>query len=82
LAQHEAAQKADAFAELVQCLDDRISLSGRVIREAKDDGERAFRSIEAPLLRQGEASGYHAVHIINHAEKVGEREHRGLCYTC
>ena len=42
LAQHEAPKKADAFAELVQCLDDRISLSGRVIREAKGNGERAL----------------------------------------
>jgi hypothetical protein len=32
--QHEAPKKADAFAKLVQCLDDRISLSGLVIREA------------------------------------------------
>jgi hypothetical protein len=38
--QPEAPKKADAFAELVQCLDNR-SLS-LVIREAKDDGERAL----------------------------------------
>ena len=35
-----AARSAEAFAELVQCLDDR-SLS-LVIREAKDDGRKAF----------------------------------------
>jgi hypothetical protein len=38
--QHEAPKKADAFAELVQCLDER-SLS-LVIREANDGGERAL----------------------------------------
>ena len=41
----EASKNADAFAELVQCLDDR-SLS-LVIREAKDDGQRALE-----VLRQ------------------------------
>ena len=40
-----ATKKADAFAELVQCLDDR-SLS-LVIREARDDGPRALE-----VLRQ------------------------------
>ena len=40
-----ASKKADAFAELVQCLDDR-SLS-LVIREARDDGRRALQ-----VLRQ------------------------------
>ena len=40
-----AAKKADAFAELVQCLDDR-SLS-LIIREAKDDGPKALE-----VLRQ------------------------------
>ena len=37
----DAAKKADAFAELVQCLDDR-SLS-LIIREAKDKGRKAFK---------------------------------------
>ena len=40
-----AAKNADAFAELVQCLDDR-SLS-LIIREAKDDGRKALQ-----VLRQ------------------------------
>ena len=40
-----ASKKANAFAELVQCLDDR-SLS-LVIREAKDDGQKALN-----VLRQ------------------------------
>ena len=40
-----AAKKADAFAELVQCLDDR-SLS-LIIREARDDGLKALE-----VLRQ------------------------------
>ena len=40
-----AAKKADAFAELVQCLDDR-SLS-LIIREARDDGPKALE-----ILRQ------------------------------
>ena len=40
-----AAKKADAFAELVQCLDDK-SLS-LVIRETRDDGPEALR-----ILRQ------------------------------
>ena len=39
-AEPSASRKADAFAELVQCLDDR-SLS-LVIREARDDGHKAL----------------------------------------
>ena len=37
----DGAKNADAFAELVQCLDDR-SLS-LIIREAKDDGRKALK---------------------------------------
>ena len=49
--QHEAPKKADAFAELVQCLDDR-SLS-LVIREAKDDGERALEVLRRHYQGKG-----------------------------
>ena len=37
----DAAKNADAFAEMVQCLDDR-SLSP-IIREAKDKGRKALK---------------------------------------
>ena len=49
--QPEAPKKADAFAELVQCLDDR-SLS-LVIREAKDDGERALEVLRRHYQGKG-----------------------------
>ena len=51
--QHEEPKKADAFAKLVQCLDDRISLSGLVIREAKDDGERALEVLRRHYQGKG-----------------------------
>ena len=51
--QHEAPKKADAFAKLVQCLDDRISLFGRVICEAKDDGERALEVLRRHYQGKG-----------------------------
>ena len=40
----DAGMLANAFAELVQCLDDR-SLA-LVIREAKDDGKKPYKSCE------------------------------------
>jgi hypothetical protein len=51
--QHEAPKKADAIANLVQCLDDRISLSGLVIREAKDDRERALEVLRRHYQGKG-----------------------------
>ena len=46
-----AAKKADAFAELVQCLDDR-SLS-LIIREAKDDGPKALEVLRRHYQEKG-----------------------------
>ena len=46
----DAAKKADAFAELVQCLDDR-SLS-LIIREAKDEGRKSVESTSRALSRK------------------------------
>ena len=51
----DAAKNADAFAELVQCLDDR-SLS-LIIRGAKDDGRKALAVLrehyQARFIKQG-----------------------------
>ena len=56
--QPTAAERVDAFAELVQCLDDR-SLS-LVIREAKDDGQ---------LSRKRQATSYIFIHRIDGAQE-------------
>ena len=47
----DGAKNADAFAELVQCLDDR-SLS-LVIRDAKDDGRKALQILQEHYLSAG-----------------------------
>ena len=46
----DEAKQADAFAELVQCLDDR-SLS-LVIREARDDGKKALAVLRAKASQE------------------------------
>ena len=47
----DASTQADAFAELVQCLDDR-SLS-LVIRDARDDGRKALEVLRQHYQYQG-----------------------------
>ena len=51
----DSAKKADAFAELVQCLDDR-SLS-LVIQEARDDGPRALAILRQHYQGKGKPHG-------------------------
>ena len=64
----DEAKNADAFAELVQCLDDR-SLA-LVIREAKDNGRKALvDGSERTLSRQGKAQNNLAVHGVNVVEE-------------
>ena len=49
----DAAKNADAFAELVQCLDER-SLS-LIIREAKDEGRKALKVLQEHYQGNGKA---------------------------
>lgn len=45
------AQKINAFAELVQCLDDRcLSL---VVRDAKDDGRKTLKILRGHYMSKG-----------------------------
>ena len=53
-------KRADAFAELVQCLDDR-SLS-LVIRDARGRRAKSARNPERTLSRKREAKNNHAVY--------------------
>ena len=74
----DEAKNADAFAELVQCLDDR-SLS-LIIREAKDDGRKALKVLREHYQGNGKPRVIAVLHGINIAAKRGKREYNRLYY--
>ena len=57
---HDVEKNAEAFAVLVQCLDDR-SLS-LVIRDAKDERRKALQILREHYLGRGEATHYIIIH--------------------
>ncbi|CAB4012035.1 Hypothetical predicted protein [Paramuricea clavata] len=75
----DASTQADAFAELVQCLDDR-SLS-LVIRDARDDGRKALEILRTALPREGKATYNFALYRTDIAKERRERANSRLCHT-
>jgi hypothetical protein len=49
----DASTQADAFAELVQCMDDRNRSLSLVIRDARDDGRKALKVIRQHYQGKG-----------------------------
>ena len=60
------AKKADAFAKLVQCLDDRSLVGNQRSKRRRTGG---IRSLAAALSRQRKTSHNFSIHGINNVEK-------------